>query len=458
VSERLRFQGQPERLPPHNLEAEAAVLGSVLLDRAVILRVRDLVRPTDFYLERNEIIFRAMVALDDRGEPVDYLTLIDELDRSRALLAAGGTTYVADFLGAVPTPIHAESYARLIAVMAAARQIMSIGGTIATMGFANQLEIEQMLERAEQLLSEVRAPLAGDRLVSQEQALQAELERLGAQISPERRSLTESGILPTTFKDLDRLLDGGFTRGELVYLAGRPGSGKSSLVLSLITDSLLAFGDLKAAFFSLEMSTGAMLRRQLSGQSGVPLTKFRQGGLSEAQSQSLGRALGQLANLQIWWDDSRTQTVASIKSRARRLSATVGGLDFVVIDHIQRMTGLGENAVARMSAISNGLAALAAELNVVVIALCQLNRSVEQRADKRLLMSDLRESGTLEQDADVILMLSREKMYKPDTEKGDLADLQVEKNRNGQTGDITLPWNPETTRFRGVEFYLDGRI
>jgi replicative DNA helicase len=399
-----------------------------------------------------------MLDLDDRSVQVDYLTLIDELDRTERLAASGGTTYVAGLLGVVPTPIHAEHYARMVADAAFMRRLISVGGKIATLGFEGQLDPDTALARSEQLLADVRSATATGGLRPQLDVIRSTVEMLEARFDPDRASMLAAGILPTTFRDLDAYLSGGFARGDLVLLAGRPGMGKSSLMLAIVAGAAQQFR-LRCAIFTLEMSEEALALRQLAAASGIPLVRFRDGTLSEAQQLALGRALGTVAELDLWWDQSATQTLASIRSKARRL-AQAGDLHYIVVDHLQLVDGpdgRGENRAVQVAAISKGLKALAKELNVVVLALSQLNRSVEQRADKMPQLSDLRDSGALEQDADAVLLLSREEEYKPETERKGLADLQIAKNRNGRTGKVVLGWNPETTGFRGTE-YCDARL
>lgn len=450
----LHFDDQPERLPPHNLDAEQAILGSILLDREVVGRVRAIVEPRDFYRERNAAIFRAMLGLDDRAAPVDYMTLIDELDRDRTLASVGGTTYIAGLIGVVPTPIHAEVYARQVADAAFMRRLISAGGKIATLAFENRCDPETAMARSEQLLADVPSAGSLGGLRPQVDVVQDLMATLDARFALERASLVGAGILPSTFRDLDARLSGGFARGDLVLLAGRPGMGKSSLMVSIIAGAATQYRA-RAAIFTLEMSEEALALRTLASTSGIPLAQFRDGRLAEGQQKALGRALGIMGDLDLWWDEGATQTLASIRSKARRLSLE-GDLHYVVVDHIQLIDGpdgRGENRAAQVAAISKGLKGLAKELNVVVLALSQLNRGVEQRTTKEPQLSDLRDSGALEQDADVVLLLSRAEEYDPKPENKGLADLQVAKNRNGRTGRVVLGWNPETTGFRGMELY-----
>src|SRR5262245_16093507 len=398
--ERLRFDEQPERLPPHNLEAEEAVLGSCLLDRETVVKLDPILKPRDFYRERNGEIYAAMLELVSRYEPVDYLTLIDELDRTGTLLAAGGTSYVAQLLGVVPTPIHAEHYARIVADCGFMRRLISAGGKIATIGFQNQHERRAAMAMCEQILADVDGSAAPEGFMTLVEALQEQEDRLIAREAIEGAGLVEAGLLPTAFVRLDQTLGGGFQRGDLVLLAARPRVGKTALMLSLISGAALSYG-LQVAVFSLEMTTRALADRLVAAHSGVPLEKIsKTGRMSPPQLQAYGEARGRLAMADIVIDQTARQDMATITSKARR-QARVSGLDVVVIDHIQLLPQ-GKDRYAAMTQISGDLKALARELNVVVIALSQLNRKAEERRDQSPILSDLRETGALEQDADEI--------------------------------------------------------
>jgi len=450
--ERLRFDEQPERLPPHNLEAEEAVLGSVLLDREVIGRVSGVLEARDFYRERNGQIYQAMLELFDRHEPVDYLTLIDELDRTQRLDQTGGTTYVAGLLGVVPTPIHAEHYAKIVADSAFMRRLISAGGKIATIGFQNQFEPETALEKSEQILFEIASKKANRDFAPLADILRDYLEQL---------SLLREGEdikygVPSGYADLDKLTAGGFQRSDLIILAARPAMGKTSLALGIAANAGLKF-KAASAIFSLEMSGAQLAARLLSTESGIETTRLRTGNLTDAESRKLGHALGILAETQIYIDDTPGLSVTSLRAKARRLHAEVP-LDLIIVDHLQLMTageGTGMNRVNEMSEISRQLKGLARELHVPVIALSQLSRAVEQRSPKIPILSDLRESGSIEQDADLVMFIYRDDYYNKDSEKQGIADVHIAKHRNGPTGQISLLFNQRTTKFLDLEVYRD---
>jgi replicative DNA helicase len=440
-------------LPPQNIEAEEAVLGSVLLDREVIGRLSSSLAARDFYREQNSTIYQAMLNLYERDQPVDYLTLIDELERTNRGI---DLSYLTGLLGVVPTPIHAESYARLVATAAFMRRLISAGGQIASLGFQSQYSPETALERCEAILAAVAGSARAADFVGIVPGLQAYLEQLSIAYERDPNQPLESGRLPTTYRDLDRYLRGGFSRGDLVILAGRPAMGKTALSMEIVGRAASIF-KLKVAVFSLEMSVPQLLARMVSTTSGIPLATLDDArSLSSTQQDLLGRAFGQLAETNIVLDSAGSQTINAIRSKVRRQAARYG-LDLVVIDHIQMVHAPGQerNRVAELGEISRGLKALAMEQNLAIVALSQLSRAVENRQDKRPILSDLRESGTLEQDADVVLGLYRDEYYNKDTDLNRVANLLVLKNRNGATGDCNLIWNPETTGFRGLEDFLE---
>jgi len=425
----------------------------VLLDREVIGRLSGQLAARDFYQDRHALIYQTMLDLDARGEPVDYLTIITELERTGRLSDAGTATYVASLIGAVPSPIHAERYATLVADTALMRRLISAGGRIATIGFQNQLDPQTAIARCEQLLAEVDAGALADEYVTMVGGLQTYMEQFQTTSERDRSVIETTFKIPTTYRDVDRILGGGFARGDLVLLAGRPGMGKSSLGLEIITRAAIAFRA-PTVLFSLEMSAQQVLARMVSATSGVPLSVLDGAVLLPGQERALGTALGRLAECDVLISEAPTLSLAQLRSQVRRRAAR-SDLALVVVDHIQLVSAEGENRVAEMGQISRGLKALARDHNVVVLALSQLSRAVEQRADKIPVLSDLRESGSLEQDADVVLMLHREEYYKPQTDRVGVVDLYVRKHRNGRTGDVALIWNGETTGFRGLETF-DG--
>jgi replicative DNA helicase len=449
--ERLYTERQPDRLPPHNVEAEEAVLGSVLLDREVIGRLSGVVEPRDFYRERNGLVFETMLGLYDRHEPVDYLTLITELDRLERLDEAGGVSYLSGLLGVVPTPIHAEHYAKLVADSAFMRRLISAGGKIASIGFQNQFPTDEALEKCEQLLFDVANKKATRDFESLSDILRAYLDELA--LVREGEGMTYG--VPTGFQDLDKITVGGLQRSDLVILAARPSMGKTSLALGIAANAGIKFKAVSAVF-SLEMSGAQLAARLLATESGIETTRLRTGQLTEAEGRKLGHALGLLAEAPIYIDDTPGLSVTSLRAKARRLHNEVP-LDMIIVDHLQLMTSgkHGDNRVGEMSEISRQLKGLARELNVPVVALSQLSRAVEQRSPKIPILSDLRESGSIEQDADIVMFIYRDDYYNKDSEKQGIAEIHIAKHRNGPTGQISLLFNQRTTKFLDLEVYRD---
>ncbi|MBA2451404.1 MAG: replicative DNA helicase [Chloroflexi bacterium] len=444
-------EGAAERLPPHNVEAEEAVLGSALLDREVVGRVAAFLDPKDFYRERNGAVYQAMLDLYERHEPVDYLTVISELDRRGRLQEAGGVVFLSGLLGVVPTPIHAEPYAKIVADSAFMRRLIQAGGRIAALGFQNQFDTEVALEKSEQILIDVANKQAHRSFQPLSEVLQEYLDQLALLQEGEQ---IRYGV-PSGFADLDKITAGGFQRSDLVILAARPSMGKTSLAMGIAANAALKF-KATVAIFSLEMSKGQLAARLLATESGVDTTRLRTGRLSDAESRKLGHALGMLAEAPIYIDDSPGISVTNVRAKTKRLVLDTP-VDLVIVDHLQLMTSGqgGENRVQEMSEISRQLKILARELNVPVLALSQLSRAVESRSPKIPILSDLRESGAIEQDADVVIFIYRDDYYNKDSEKQGIAELHVAKHRNGPTGQVSLLFNSRTTKFLDLEVYRE---
>jgi replicative DNA helicase len=433
-----------EQLPPRNVEAEQALLGSVLLDRDVIGLAVGIVGADDFFDIRNGAIFRAMAALFERHVHIDYVTLIDELDRQGGLDEAGGIVYVSELLGAVPTPVHAEQYAQIVADAAFMRRIISAAGRIAELGFQQQYSPDEVLERCEQLIMDA----ARGRTLQGFEQLSVVLREYINQLSIRREADALDAGIPTGFTDLDRLLVGGLQRSDLVIVAARPGMGKTSLALAFSMNAALR-QKARVAIFSLEMSKGQLAGRLLAMHSGIDNTRLRSARLSDIEQRRLGLSLGELAEAEIYIDDTPGLNVTALRAKAKRLTNDVA-VDVIIVDHLQLMSGGrgGENRVQEMSEISRQLKGLARELHVPVVAISQLSRAVESRSPKIPILSDLRESGSIEQDADVVMFVYRDDYYnREDSEKPGVADLIIGKHRNGPTGQVALMFDGRTTRF-----------
>lgn len=445
--ERRRFDEQPVRLPPQNLEAEQAILGSVLLDREVIARVSPVVAPRDFYRERHALIYQVMCNLHERSEPVDYLTLIHDLDRADQLDAAGGAAYIAELLSVVPTPIHAELYAAMVAEAGVMRRLISAGGKMATLGYQHEHDAETVLEKAEQLLLDVSSSRATVGARPAAEILRDYLDHVEAIRSGDPSAYA----IPTGFHDLDRLLHGGMKRSDLVIVAARPSFGKTALALAFAANVAMRLGA-GVAIFSLEMSASQVIARIVSTESGIETDRIERGALSATEERRLGAVLGPVASAPIVIDDTSTLTPSELRSRVRRIQAEQP-VDLVVVDYLQLMsTGKeGANRVHEISEITRQMKILAREQHVAVLLLSQLSRAVEQRNPKIPMLSDLRESGSIEQDADVVVFIYRDEKYNRESERRGLTDLIVAKHRNGPTGLATLLFNERTMRFLDLE-------
>lgn len=446
------FEDHAERLPPHNEEAEDAVLGSVLLDREVLGRIAGIVAPEDFYRDRHALVYAAMLALHERQEPIDYLLLLDELERSGRLAQVGGATALAGLLGAVPTPIHAEYYARIVANCAIMRRLVSVGGKIAAIGFQYQEPPLAALDRASRILQEILPSRSSQGPVPLQDSLQSYLD--GVQTAYERRD-DETAILdsvPTGLVDLDQLLGGGMQRSDLLILAARPSMGKTAMSLCIIAEVAVRRPG-AALLFTLEMPTDQITGRLLATTAGVDAMRIRAGDWTDTEVRKIGMATGRLAPAAIYIDDQNALSIIQIRDRARRLHARTP-LSLIVVDHIQLIAASlrrrDASRVEELGDITRQLKEMARELRVPVVALSQLSRTVEQRANKIPHLADLRESGTIEQDGDVVLFLYREDYYNKDTTRQGMVDLFVPKHRNGPTGQIQLVFSPRTMQFLDV--------
>lgn len=438
-----------DRLPPQNPEAEEAVLGSLLIDPEAVGKIAPFLKPEDFYRERNGLIYGTMLAIYDRNEPVDFMTLSDELKRKGRYDEVGGLIYLSHLVGVVPTAFHVEHYARIVERTAVKRRLISASGKIAEVAYDDSLDVDTTLEKAEQLLFSIS-----------QRRVTRDFEELGDILADyfqemERRAAQGEGGrgIPTDYIELDKLT-GGLQRSDLIILAARPSMGKSSWALNIVQNAALRH-HAKCAIFSVEMSKQQLAHRLLCSVSGVDATKLRLGMVNEAEWRKLHHAFELLSEAPIYIDDTPSITVTEMRSKARRLYAKEDGLDMVVVDYLQLVTTAraSDNRVQEISEISRSLKALARELNAPVLALSQLSRAVESRTPHIPMLSDLRESGSLEQDADVVLFIYREDMYNRESEKKGIADILVAKHRNGPTGQFSLLFLERTTRFEDLEAF-----
>ncbi|MCL7451519.1 MAG: replicative DNA helicase [Anaerolineae bacterium] len=435
-----------ERLPPQNMEAEEAVLGALLIDPDAIIRVATILKPGDFYREKNGWIYDATLALHERREPIDFLTVCDELERREQLDQVGGPGFITSLINAVPTSIHAEHYARIIERTATRRRLIEAAGEIAGLAYQEADDVDEVVDRAEQVLFGVSERRISRELVPIRQVLSEYYDR----IEYLTRHRGEMIGIPTGFTDMDKLL-GGLQRSDMVILAARPSVGKTSLALSIAHNASKRFRQ-RVAFFSLEMSNEQVVQRLMSAETGINSQRLRRGEIAQDEWGRFMKAASDLAESLFYIDDTPGISALELRTKARRLHAEVG-IDLLVVDYLQLMRGdfRSENRVQEISSISRALKGLARELNVPILALSQLSRGVEARTDKRPILSDLRESGALEQDADVVIFIYRDELYNENTERKNIADIIVAKHRNGPTGTVALFFKKELAQFLEAE-------
>jgi replicative DNA helicase len=433
-------------VPPHDQDAELSVLGSILLDPLSVAKVLQFLHPEDFYRENNGQIYRAALDLFAAGEPIDNVTLAAQLQTMGMLDRIGGRTQLASMQSAVPTAANIEYYGRIVKEKAYKRRLISAGSNIAGFGYDDGVEAEEAINQAQSLVFGV----ADDRD-------QRELARLYDLLGPamERISLQmESGQgiigVPSGFHDLDRMT-GGFKDSDLIIVAGRPSMGKTSLALNIALHAALE-SKKAIAIFSLEMSKEQLTERLLTEQAQIDAQRLHRGLLSEAEYDRVSNALGPLGEAAIFIDDTPAMDELTLQLKARQAKMR-HNIDLIVVDYLQLMHGRSrgdDNRVQEVSSISRALKGLARELRIPVIAISQLSRAPEQRPDKRPILSDLRESGAIEQDSDVVMFLYRPEYYKSEERPG-IAEVIIAKHRNGPTGMIELKFRRDHTRFYNLE-------
>ncbi len=436
------------RLPPQNLDAEISLLGSVLIDDNVLTRVSDKLRADDFYDNRHQLIFGAMIRLYEHHKPVDLLTLSNELKKKTELDEAGGTTYLTELTNQVPTAAHAEQYSEMVVQSAIRRRLISASAKITELSFDEDKTVGELLEIAESFLFAVSDKSNRQELISLEQILTESFDRLD-ELHKDKSKIR--GV-STGYKDLDAKL-AGLQRSDLIVLASRPSMGKSTLAMNL-AHNVAVKAKQAVLVFSLEMSKEQLVDRMLADEAGVDAWKIRTGDLKDDDFEKLSHAMGVLAEAPIFIDDTPGLSVLDIRTKARR-AAHEQPLGLIVVDYLQLMTGssrgYGDNRVQEISEISRGLKLVARELNVPLLALSQLSRSVENRNPPHPQLSDLRESGSIEQDADVVMFIYREDYYNQNTERKHITDIMIKKHRNGPTGNVELFFHPERVKFLSLD-------
>ncbi|MBE9502682.1 MAG: replicative DNA helicase [Proteobacteria bacterium] len=435
------------KLPPQNLEAELSILGGILLDNDAINKVHEILKSADFYREAHRKIFDVMIDINSKGEPVDLITLNDALKTAGLLEDVGGSFFIASLADGVATAANIAYYAKIVKEKAVLRGLINVATEIVTKGYDESTEVDKFLDYAEGKIFEISENKVKPSFYKIKDIVKDSFKII-EELYDKKAMVT--GI-PSGFKALD-ILTSGFQPSDLIIVAGRPSMGKTAFCLNLALNALREEKDRKStvAFFSLEMSKEQLVTRMLCSEARVDASKLRSGFLAESDWPKLTRAAGFLSEISMYIDDTPAISVLEMRAKSRRLKAEKG-LGLIIVDYMQLMRGRdgSERREQEISEISRSLKALAKELHVPVIALSQLSRAVEQRGgDKRPILSDLRESGSIEQDADAVLFVFREEFYNRDDEslKG-LAEIIIGKHRNGPTGVASLTWIGEYTRF-----------
>ncbi len=440
-----------DRVPPQSLEAEQSTLGSMLLDKEAIATAAEILVAEDFYRDAHRIIFDALISLFNKGEPADLITVTEALRQRNALEDVGGASYISTLANTVPTSANCEYYARIVKNKSTMRALVAAGSQIASIGYDQTSDVGESLDKAEQLIFRISQRGETGTVSDMKTVLMSTFDRI-------ERLYTTTGALTglsTGFAEVDNMLSG-LQPSELIVIAGRPSMGKTAFALN-IAEHVGATEGKPVLIFSLEMSREQLAQRMLCSQATVDGQRLRRGNLLEADWERLSHAIGRLSEAPIFIDDSPSATALDIRTRARRLKAEQG-LSLIIIDYLQLVQGhaRSENRNQEIAEITRSLKTLARELQVPVVSLAQLSRAVEATADKRPLLSHLRESGEIEQSADVVAFIYREDYYKPDTERRNIAEIIIAKQRNGPTGTIELAWQREYTRFRNLERFAQG--
>ncbi len=437
-----------EKLLPQNIEAECGVLGSIIIDPEAIVQVSDFLHPDDFYRDAHHIIYEVILQLYEEHEPADFITICDELERRNRLEEVGGASYITSLINQVPTSGNVEFYARIVERTAILRRLIHAAGQIAAIAY-EEGDADIALDKAEQLIFNISQRHARSDFTHMRDVLAEYMNKLD-KLHEHRGTIV--GI-PTGFTDLDRIT-GGLQKSDLIVLAARPGIGKTSLALSLAHNSALKYHN-SIAVFSLEMSKDQLAQRLLSMDASIDQQRLRTGIIEEDEWDRIVYAMDTLSESNIWIDDTASISTIEMRSKARRLHAQQG-IDLIIVDYLQLMQATiggkrNENRVQEISEISRSLKGLARELNVPVLALAQLSRAVESRQSKVPQLSDLRESGSIEQDSDIVMFIYRDDQYNQESERKNIADIIIAKHRNGPVGEISLYFQANQTRFRDLE-------
>lgn len=436
-------------IPPQNTDAEASLLGAILIDSDAIVKVADIVSAIDFYDPKHSRIYEAIIQLYEKHQPIDVLTLSDQLKSTGFIDFVGGAAYLTQLTNFVPTASHVEQYAEIVAHKAMRRRLIKASQEIVELGYHEEESLQNLIEAAETKLFEVSQQHIKQDITSLESILAESFDRLD-ELHKDKGKIR--GV-PTGYKDLDNIL-AGLQKSDLFILAARPSMGKTAFVLNL-AHNIGIQGDEPVLIFSLEMSKEQLVDRMLAMESGVDAWALRTGNLTDSDFEKIGQAMGSLSEAQIFIDDTPGITVSDLRTKARR-EAHTRPLGLIIVDYLQLMSGGSRfsgdgNRVQEISEISRGLKGIARELNVPLIALSQLSRSVESRTPQIPQLQDLRESGSIEQDADVVAFIYREDYYNAETERKNITDIFIKKHRNGPTGAVELYFEKDKQLFRSLD-------
>jgi replicative DNA helicase len=434
---------------PQSVDAEASLLGAILIDGDAIVKISDTLTHDDFFDNRHQHIFEAASQLYAKHSPIDVLTLSEQLKNNGTLDLIGGASYLTELTNFVPTAAHAEQYAEIIAQKSLRRRLISASQDIATLGFNETKSLPELVEEAESRLFEVSQKHIKHDVIGLDKILAESFDRLD-ELHKDKNKMR--GV-PTGYKDLDRVL-AGLQKSDLIVLASRPSMGKTALALN-IAHNVGIQANLPVLVFSLEMSKEQLVDRLLAMESGVDAWALRTGNLTDSDFEKIGQAMGTLSETPIFIDDSPSITVSDLRTKARR-EAHQHPLGLIIVDYLQLMSGGGRfsndvNRVQEVSDITRNLKSIARELNVPLLAVSQLSRLVEARSPQIPQLADLRESGSIEQDSDVVAFIYREEYYNPDTDRKNIADIMIKKHRNGPTENIELYFDRKKQRFRSLE-------
>lgn len=432
-----------EQSVPFAEEAEAGIISAMFKDREVIQDIVQLVRDTDFYKPENAILFKAILEIDESGQSVDLVTMTNKLRKENLLEKAGGVFYLGQIAAAPSTVYNVKQYAKIVQEKSTMRQLIRISDGIRNRCFDDAEPVESILDDAERLVLDISKQRQRNDVTRVDEIVPTNLEKI------EEAAKQEDEItgIPSGFIDLDHMTNG-WQRSDLIILAARPAMGKTALCLNMAANAAIDY-HYPVAIFSLEMSKEQLVMRMLAAAARIDQKRLRTGQLNPDEWGAFMQKIGPLTSAPIYIDDTPAITIRELRAKARRLQSREGDLGLILVDYLQLMGGSGnsENRQQEVSEISRSLKALARELNVPIIALSQLSRTVEQTKDKRPQLSHLRESGSLEQDADIVLFIHREEYYNEDTDRRGIADVIIAKHRNGPTGTVELAFQNELTRF-----------